>query len=130
MGPSAIIRMSFVLAIFHTIVLLVILGRNTAASVFHDGCWGTKFFFVLAFFVGTMWINNEFFKGYMAFSRIVSIAFLVVQALLMLCVAYTLNELLVGNYEHENTNGLGCSGIIIIIITALITIGNLTWMVF
>jgi serine incorporator 1/3 len=130
MGPSAIIRMSFVLACFHLLIFFVILGRNTAASIFHDGCWGTKFLFVFCFFIGTMWIPNSFFIGYMAFARIVSIFFLIVQALLMLCVAYTVNELLVGNYESENTNGLGCSGVIIIFITALITIGNLTWIVF
>jgi hypothetical protein len=129
MGPSAIIRMSFVLACFHLIVFIVILGRNAAASIFHDGVWGIKFLFVLCFFIGTMWIPNSFFIGYMTFARIISIAFLLVQALLMLCVAYSVNELLVGNYEAENTNGLGCSGVIIIFITGLITIGNVTWIV-
>lgn len=48
----------------------------------------------------------------------------------MLVVAYKINETLIGNYEQENTNGVGCSGIIIIIITALITIGNVTWIVY
>lgn len=66
----------------------------------------------------------------MGFARFVSVGFLLVQALLMLCVAYSINELLVGNYEKEGANGVGCSGVIIIVITALITIGNVTWMVF
>ena len=101
MGPSAIIRMSFVLACFHFVVFLLVLLRNTAVAIFHDGCWGTKFLFVLAFFIGTMWIPNEFFRGYMQFTRIVSIAFLLCQALMMLVVAFKINELLVGNYEHE-----------------------------
>ena len=122
--------MSFVLACFHGIVLCVILARNTAASIFHDGCWGTKFLIVFGAFVGSMWIDNSFFQGYMQFSRIISIVFLLIQAMLMLVVAYQLNEVLVGNYEHENTDGLGCSGIIVIIITALVTIGNIVWLVF
>ena len=130
MGPSAIIRMSFVLAWFHAFVLCVILARNTAAAIFHDGCWCVKFLVVLGFFIGTMWIDNSFFQGYMKFARIVSIAFLLIQALLMLVVAYSINELLVGNYEHENSNGLGCSGIIIIVLTGLITLGNLVWLIF
>ena len=130
MGPSAIIRMSFVLACFHTFVLCIILARNTAASIFHDGCWGTKFLFVLGFFIGTMWINNSFFQGYMQFSRVVSILFLLVQALLMLVVAYKLNELLVGNYESESTDGIGCSGVVVIVLTALFSIGNVVWLVF
>ena len=130
MGPSAIIRMSFVLACFHVFVLCVILARNTAASVFHDGCWGTKFLLVFGLFVGTMWISNDFFKGYMSFARIVSIVFLLVQALLMLVVAYKVNEVLVGNYEHENTDGLGCSGVVVIVLTGLISIGNVIWLVY
>jgi len=130
MGPSAIVRMSFVLACFHLLIFLIILGRNTAASVFHDGCWGFKFLFVLAFFIGSMWIPNSFFIGFMGFSRLVSIGFLLVQALLMLCVAYSVNELLVGNYEKEGTNGVGCSGVIIIAITVLVSIGNITWMAY
>lgn len=130
MGPSAIIRMSFVLACLHAFILCVILARNTAASIFHDGCWGAKFLIVFAFFIGTMWIDNEFFRGYMSFARIVSIAFLLVQALLMLVVAYKVNEALVGNYESESTSGLGCSGVIVIALTAIITIGNIVWLVF
>ena len=130
MGPSAIIRMSFVLACFHLVVLGVIIFRNTAASVFHDGCWGLKFIAVLVFFISTMWIPNDFFQGYMTFSRVLSILFLLIQALLMLVVAYKINESLVSNYEAENTNGVGCSGIIIIVLTALITIGNVTWAVY
>ena len=130
MGPSAIIRMSFVLACFHAVVLCIVLARNTAASVFHDGCWGTKFIIVLAAFIASMWIPNSFFEGYMSFTRIVSVFFLFVQALLMLVVAYKVNELLVGNYVNESSDGLGCSGVIVIILTAVITIGNITWLVF
>ena len=50
--------------------------------------------------------------------------------MLMLVVSYKINDTLIGNYESENTNGIGCSGIIVIFITALITIGNITWAVY
>ena len=52
------------------------------------------------------------------------------QALIMLVVAYKINETLVGNYERENTQGLGCSGLVIIVLTAIITAGNITWAIF
>ncbi|TNV87241.1 hypothetical protein FGO68_gene8497 [Halteria grandinella] len=130
MGPSAIIRMSFVLACLHVLIFCVILARNTAASIFHDGCWGIKFLLVFSGFIATLWIDNGFFRGYMDFARIVAILFLLVQALLMLVVAYKVNELLVGNYESESSDGLGCSGIIVIILTVLLTAGNITWLIF
>ncbi|CDW86304.1 membrane protein [Stylonychia lemnae] len=130
MGPSAIIRMSFVLMCFHVLVLCIIVTRNQCASIFHDGCWGMKFISVLIFFIITMWIPNSFFEGYTQFARIVSIIFLMLQALIMLVVAYKINEVLVGNYERENTSGLGCSGVIIIVLTAIITAGDITWAIF
>ena len=68
------------------------------AALFHDGCWCIKFLIVFAAFIGTLWIDNEFFKGYMSFARYVSIPFLIVQAMLMLIVAYTINDTLVGNF--------------------------------
>jgi uncharacterized membrane protein (DUF485 family) len=66
----------------------------------------------------------------MTFARIVSIAFLLIQAMLMLVVAYQVNELLVGNYETENTDGIGCSGVVVIAITGILTIGNIVWLIF
>ena len=77
-----------------------------------------------------MWIDNSFFKGYMQFSRAVSVVFLLIQALLMLVVAYKVNEVLVGNYSREPTEGLGCTGVTVIVITAMITIGNIVWLIF
>jgi Serine incorporator (Serinc) len=50
--------------------------------------------------------------------------------MLMLVVAYTINDTLVGNYSAENVDGLGCNGIIIIFITAVFTIGNVVFAIF
>lgn len=46
----------------------------------------------------------------------------------MMVVAYKINEQFVGNYEQEK--GFGCSGIILIFLTILFTIGNVTWTVY
>jgi hypothetical protein len=128
LGPSAIVRMSFVLACFHLIVLCIILARNTFAQVFHDGCWMIKFMFVFIFFSGSLFIPNSFFLGYMDFARYVSEFFLLAQAMLILIVAYKINERLIINYENED--GLGVSGVVVILLTLLFTAGNITWIVF
>ena len=91
--------MSFVLACFHLIVFCIILARNTFASVFHDGCWLLKFVAVMVAFGASFWIPNSFFEWYMFLSRYVSIVFLLAQALLMMVVAYKINDKFVGNYE-------------------------------
>ena len=124
MGASAIIRMSFVLCIFHFLVFVLILPRNQFAALFHDGCWLLKSMFVLGFFIATMWISNSFFEYYTDFARYVSIIFLFYQALLMLIVAYKINEVLVTNYEES---GDSCSGAILLGMTISLTLICLIW---
>ena len=65
----------------------------------------------------------------MSFARIVSVLFLVAQGLLMLVVAYKVNERMIKNYENEGKD-VGCSGVIIIFLTLTLTAGNITWMVY
>jgi len=52
--------------------------------------------------------------------------FLIYQALLMLIVAYKINDTLVGNYEVDPGS---CSGIILVVFTICITGGNLFWII-
>ena len=86
---SFISRMSFIMLLFHALIFVVILARNETAAYFHDGLWGIKFLVVGVGYVGTFWMDNSFFsKFYLPASKIVSIFYLLYQALLMLTVAY------------------------------------------
>ena len=130
-GASALIRMSWSLAIFHLIMLIITSLRSDFAAAFHDGCWGTKFIITSGIMIGSLWIPNDpVLNGYLYFARIVSVFFLVYQALLILVVAYTLNDLLVSNVERDGGSAFSCSGIVLIVIFVLTTGGNITWLVF
>lgn len=130
-GASALIRISWALAIFHIIMLVVVSLRNSCAAAFHDGCWGVKFLMVAGIFVGSLWIPNDpVMNGYMEFARIISVLFLMYQALLILVVAYSLNDVLVKNVEDSGGSALTCSGIILIIIFVVVTGCDITWLVF
>ena len=130
-GASALVRTSWSLAIFHTIMLIIVSLRNDFAAAFHDGCWGAKFLIVSGILIASLWIPNDpVMNGYLQFARIVSIFFLMYQALLILVLAYTLNETLVGNVDRDGGNAFSCSGIILITIFVLSFAGNITWIVF
>ena len=130
-GASVMIRTSWSLAIFHIIMLIIVSLRTDFAAAFHDGCWGTKFLMVFGIWVASLWIPNDpVMNGYLQFARIVSVIFLFYQALLILVLAYSLNDLLVSNVEKEGGNAFSCSGIVLITIFALTTGGNITWLVF
>lgn len=94
-GTSAVLRMSFVLFIFHAIILLSILPRAKCSSALHDGCWCLKFLFVIGVYIAVFWIPNEFYRGWAHFARIASGLYLVVQVILLIIVAYTINDKLV-----------------------------------
>jgi hypothetical protein len=102
-------------------MVLTILPRGDAAAQWHDGCWGTKSLIVFAGFVASQWLPNDpFFEGYMQMARVVSLLFLIYQAILMLIVAMVINSALVN----------GCGIPVLLGLTALITGGNITWVVF
>lgn len=125
LGTSLMLRMSFALAIFHTFVFILILARNDIVASFHDGCWGTKFFLVSAIFVFTMWVSNDFFLlTYLNFTKWVSVIFLIYQALLMLIVAYKINDTLVSNANQDQ-----CSSIILVAVSLILTGFNIWWII-
>lgn len=126
LGASNIIRMSFVLFCFHLFVFLFILSRNAIAAGFHDGCWGTKFIIVAVCWIASMWIPNSFIMTYLQISRYASALFLIYQSLLMLIVAFKVNDQLISNYENDEGN---CSGIILLGVTFGITAGNIWWII-
>ena len=103
--------------------------RNDTAAIIHDGWWTLKFFIVAALFVGSFWIpNSPTITGYMEFSRYVSVIYLSYQAMLMLIVAYVINNGLVtaaSKYE-----GGGMPGILLVALFFIFTGGNITWLIF
>jgi len=113
------------------LIFLICLPKNDCAAVIHDGWWTLKFIIVAALFVGSLYIKNDpFMIGYMQFARVVSVIFLAYQAILMLIVAYVLNDALV-KPVNEAGGGVGsCAGITLVIIFFVLTGGNITWIVF
>ena len=110
-------------------MFIVCLLRNEMASKFNEGLWCIKFLLVAGLLIGSLWINNDFYIGYLKFAQWVSWIFLAFQAMLMLIVAYTINDILVRNVNVEE-NKMGCSAIILISLTLILLGGNITWIIF
>jgi hypothetical protein len=128
MGVSAIYRMSFILSLFHLFMFLLCLTRSNPIAVFHDGCWGTKFLLVFVLFVASIWILPvSFLKAWGDFSRVASAVFLAFQALLVLILAYKINDFLVAKYKE--TENAGCA-VFLVIVTVVIYAADVTFLVF
>lgn len=119
--------MSFILLLFHALIFLITLARNDFAAQIHDGCWAAKSLIVVASWIASWWMPNSFFDNfYLPVAKYVSAIFLIYQVLLMLAAAYKINERLVTNVNHDDSN---CSKIILICVTLVITAGYFAWLV-
>jgi len=132
LGITAVYRMSFVLALFHTTVFLVCLSKSDSAAAFHDGCWALKFLVVLAGFVLTLFIPNSFFTGYSDFARVISVFFLVYQVFMTITIAYLINDKLVGHLDNQSgeSNNRAVLGSILIGTTVILYSANIIIWVF
>ena len=123
--------MSWSLAWLQFVMFCITLMQNDTAAILHDGWWTLKSFIVLALFVGSMWIpNSPVIIGYMKFSRIVSVFFLSYQGMLMLIVAYVINDSLVGKVSDAGGGAGSCAGITLLTLFGILTVGNITWLVY
>jgi hypothetical protein len=130
-GISAVIRMSFVLFLFHLMVLIMISPRMTCSSAFHDGCWFFKFIFVIGVYIGAFFIPNEFYVVWAYIARVASGIFLIVQVILLVLTAYGINDLIVGSYNNaSNVHASRCSAIVLIVLTVILTAGTIAIYVF
>lgn len=115
-------RISFLLALFHLVMLLFgLCPDNEGSRTFHDGCWPFKFLLILVFFFITLFIPNYFFQGYGYFAQIVSIPYLIYQVIALVSFAYLVNDTLVSNYEEGSSRW----GVLIIALTIFIYAGSL-----
>jgi len=123
-GTSAVLRMSFTLFSLHALVLVTIAPRIACSSAFHDGCWFFKFLFVIGVYIGVFWIPNNFYWGWAWLCRVVSGLYLVLQILLLVVVAYTVNDKLVTAVENGNQAAAG----FLVGMTVLINCGTLAFL--
>jgi len=102
-GTLAVYRISFVLAVFHILLCLVMIGvkRHGDCRVgLQDGWWAIKLLFLIGGCIGAFFIPNIFFEyfGWVAF--VASGIFIVVQLLLLVDFAHTWAENWIGKMEE------------------------------
>lgn len=129
-GTAAVVRMSFVLFIFHLMILIIISPRAQCSSAFHDGCWFLKFLLVIGLYIAVFWIPNDFYKGWNNFARIASGLYLILQVFMLIISAYTINDSLVDTYDSGQKFKSGLAGVGLVVLTTIITSGALALLIF
>ena len=62
-----------------------------------------KYLFVLALFIGFLWIRNNVFDAYSTASQYISIGFMIIQAIILIDLFYLAGIKLVEKYDEGQT---------------------------
>jgi len=104
---SAVYRVSFATAA----IFFIMIGLSAVSPMLHDYGWDIKFFVWFAAIVGFVFTpGNVFDPGYVWFARVGAFVFLVLQQIILVDFAYTVNETLykfgtVGGVKEDEMNG-------------------------
>ena len=98
-GTAAVLRASFVLFVYHILILLMLIPRGDCSSAIHDGFFTCKFVFIFVAWIATFWMHNDFFIGWANFCRAGSILYLIIQSYFLLNFSYLWNDDLVAQME-------------------------------
>ena len=75
-GTTAVLRMSFILFLYHLFILLLLIPRGQCSSCIHDGWFTLKALLVFGAFIASFWMPNSFFTGWADFCRVGSMIYL------------------------------------------------------
>ena len=128
-SASGLVRMSWSLALFQIVILIVTIFKTDWAAVVHDGWWTVKFLLVVGLFISSFFIYNEPVMDYYLFgARYVSVMYLKYQAMHILVLAFIINNNLVK--KANESDGISWAKILLVVLFLLISFGNLAWIIY
>lgn len=131
LGVTAVFRMSFSLVVLHFLMFIICLIKSSVTAALNDGAWLLKVIIVIAMFVGSMFIPNDFFKYYGYACMGVSFLFIIFQLISLIGLAYAWNSKLVESYDTtESVCSQRCWGVMMIFLTVLFYGGGLCLMIY
>jgi len=109
-GTMSVYRASFALAVFHAIFALVMIGVATTRDKRHSfqhSWWSVKLLVLAGILIGAFFIPNTVFVPYGWVALVGSGLFILIQLVLLVDFAHTLNESWIGYYEKSEGEGKG-----------------------
>lgn len=125
LGLASVYRLSFVLAVFHLLVLLCCLTRDSFAKIVNEGLWGFKMLLILGGFFGMLFVSNNFFIPYAKASMYFGGLFLFVQAVSLIDAFYLWAQFWAKKFDDGN-NCYGC----LLIFTSLLMYGATSFFIY
>lgn len=103
LGISALYRTCFSLFFLHLAVLCVCLLKNKLSEIINESCWFIKFLLFMIILYSSLYVPNTFFQMYAEVAKIIGIAFILFQIIMMIDLFYLWGEKWVENYNNSGT---------------------------
>lgn len=97
-------------------MFIALLPRNYCAKVINEACFIVKFFYVIGVSIALIFVPNVYLKNYVHASMVLSIVFLLYQAVALIDFSYKANENLVREYHRGNK----CYGVLLIVFSIVL----------
>lgn len=116
-GDAAVLRCSLALGAFFALLALLTLPTSTFATTVHRGLWPLKLMLLPAALVSTLWLDASLLVHYAQFASILALAYLILQAVLLIGFAMDWNSTWVdADASAGNDEGLcGLKGLLLAI---------------
>lgn len=118
-GDAAVYRISFILVLFFSAMLLL----SPVSERAHRGFWGVKLLLLAGGIIGSFFLPNSQFNNadYAWFARVASFGFLVLQILILIDFAYQWNESWVDRaYEGDSPEPTDKKWLVFVLVGALL----------
>eukprot|EP01017_Pseudomicrothorax_dubius_P039937 TRINITY_DN6190_c0_g2_i2.p1 TRINITY_DN6190_c0_g2~~TRINITY_DN6190_c0_g2_i2.p1 ORF type:complete len:456 (-),score=127.34 TRINITY_DN6190_c0_g2_i2:168-1535(-) len=100
LGVSSIYRISIALVTVFLFTLLCSMGKDKAAKIVNEACWGCKIVTLLFVFFGLFFVDNSYLESYVSISRVVSFVFILFFIIMLIDLCYTWGEVWIRRYDE------------------------------
>lgn len=91
--------MSAALFVFFLIILLLMLCRNRLSQIINEGLFCVKYLFLVALFMGSLFLPSSILDIYASVSKITSIVYLTLQTIIIIDIFYLIAIKIVEKYD-------------------------------
>eukprot|EP01017_Pseudomicrothorax_dubius_P039935 TRINITY_DN6190_c0_g1_i1.p1 TRINITY_DN6190_c0_g1~~TRINITY_DN6190_c0_g1_i1.p1 ORF type:complete len:345 (+),score=108.70 TRINITY_DN6190_c0_g1_i1:99-1133(+) len=76
------------------------MGKDKAAKIVNEACWGCKIVTLLFVFFGLFFVDNSYLESYVSISRVVSFVFILFFIIMLIDLCYTWGEVWIRRYDE------------------------------
>lgn len=97
---QVVARSSLSILVVFLIMMVFILCKNRVSMIINEGLFTVKYLLIVGFFILSLFLSSSVFVFYSQFARIVSLAYMLIQSVIVIDLFYIAGTKLVKRYNE------------------------------